>query len=53
MSVELSIAPTNYIPHTNPENMVFESEEPYILMVEDDPVLEKSCAMRWKNAESI
>jgi DNA-binding response OmpR family regulator len=41
MTVDFSIAPTNYIPNVNPTSVVFELEEPYILMVEDDPVLGK------------
>lgn len=41
MIVDLSIAPTNYITSVNPINVVFDLEEPYILMVEDDPVLGK------------
>lgn len=42
MSLELSIATTkNYIPNINPASMLFETEEPYVLLVEDDPVLGK------------
>ena len=41
MPLNLTVQSTNYIPNAGISNMVLDSEEPYILMIEDDPVLGK------------